>query len=87
MESLHNLNIEGFKGVTSWLDEVNTGMHSVVNNVHPVDLVLSVKVGIESGVDIVNNWPPGLIVVHEVSKTRGINNGQTEANAVLLDIG
>lgn len=27
-----------------------------------------------------------LIVVHEVTETRGINNGQAKANAVLLNV-
>lgn len=58
MESSHDLNIQGLQRVTSGLNEENTGVNSVVNNVHPVDLVLCIKIGIESLLNVVHNWSP-----------------------------
>lgn len=42
VESLHDLNVQRFERVASGLDEEHAGMDTVVNNVHPVDLVLSI---------------------------------------------
>ncbi len=72
--------------MASWLNKVHTGVNSVVNDVHSVDLVLGIQVGIEALLDVVYNWSPGLIVVDEVTESRGINNSQTKTNAVLLNI-
>ena len=69
------------------LDEVDTGMDAVVHNVHAVDLVLSFEVGIESLLDVLDNWPPRVIVVDEVTEARGIDNSQAQADAILLDVG
>jgi hypothetical protein len=63
--------------MASWLNEVHAGVNSVVNNVHTVDLVLSVQVGIKALLNVVHNWSPGLIIVDKISKARGINNSQT----------
>lgn len=62
-------------------------MDAVVNNVHAVDLVLGVEISIESLLNVVDNWSPRLVVVDEVSKTWGVNNGKTKTDTVLLNIG
>lgn len=72
--------------MTGGLDEVDTCVHTVVNNVHTVDSVLSLEVRIEALLNVLDNGAPRVIVVDEVSESGGIDNGQTEANAVLLDI-
>ena len=59
------------------LDEVDTCVNSVVANVHPVDLILRIQVGIEALLNVVHNWSPRLVIINKVTKTRGINNGQT----------
>ena len=87
VKSAHNLNVQRLQRVASGLDEVDTGMDAVVDNVHAVDLVLSLQVGIESLLDVLDNWSPRVIVVDKVTKARGINNGQAEANTILLNIG
>jgi hypothetical protein len=71
---LHHLNVDGLQGVASRLDEVNNGVDAVVDNVHAVDLVLSVQVGIEPLLNVLDNWIPRLIVVDEVAKARCVNN-------------
>lgn len=86
METLHDLNVERLERMAGGLDEENASMDAVVNNVHSVDLVLSVQVGIEALLDVVRDWSPGLVIVDKVAETRGINHGQTETDAGLLDI-
>jgi hypothetical protein len=73
--------------VTSRLDEVDTGVDTVVDNVHAVDLVLGIQVSIEALLDVLNDWAPGVVVVDKVTETRSVNDSQAQANAVLLDVG
>lgn len=61
-------------------------MDAVVHDVHPVDLVLGIQVSIEALLDVIRNWPPGLVVVDKVTEARGINNSQAQTNTCLLDI-
>lgn len=86
MKSAHDLDVKWLQRVASWLEEVDTSVDTVVNDVHAVNLVLGIEVGIESLLNVVDNWSPGLVVVDEVSETWGIDNSKTEADAVLLDI-
>lgn len=87
VEASHNLNVQRLEGVASGLDEEDTGVNSVVNNVHSVDLVLSIEVGIETLLNVVDNGAPRLIVVNEVAKAGGVNDSQAQANTGLLNIG
>ena len=73
--------------MTSRLNEVDTGVDTVVDNVHAVDLVLGIQVSIEALLDVLNDWAPGVVVVDKVTKTRSVNDSQAQANSVLLDIG
>lgn len=86
VKSLHDLDIQGLQGVASRLDEEDAGMDPVVHNVHAIDLVLSIQVGIEALFNIVHNWAPGFVVVDEIAEARGVDNGQAEPNTGLLDI-
>jgi hypothetical protein len=72
--------------MASWLEEVNASMDTVVNNVHAVDLVLGIEIGIESLLDVINNWSPGLVIVDKVSEARCVNNSQTKTDTVLLNV-
>ena len=58
MKSAHNLDIKWLEGVASWLEEVDASMDTVVNDVHAVDLVLGIEVGVEALLDVVDNWSP-----------------------------
>lgn len=69
-----------------WLDEVNAGMDTVVDDIHAVDLVLGFEISVESLLDVLNNRSPGIIVVNEVAKTGCVNDGQSEPHAILFDI-
>ena len=87
VKSTHDLDVQGLERVAGRLNEVDTSMHAVVDDVHPVHLVLCIEIRIESLLDVLDNWPPGVIVVDEVTEARGIHNGQAKADAVLLNIG
>lgn len=69
------------------LDKEDTRMDSVVDNVHAVDLVLSVKVCIVSTLNIVNNGTPRLIVVDKVTEARCVDHRQAKTDSSLLDVG
>ena len=86
MEPAHDLDVKWLQGVASWLKEVDTSVHTIINNVHAVNLVLGIEVRIESLLDVVNNWSPGLVVVDEVSETWGVNDGKAKTDTVLLNI-
>ena len=87
VEATHNLNIQRLERVASGLDEVDASMHAIINNVHPVNLVLGVQVRIESLLDVLDDWPPRIIVVDEVTKARGIHHSQAETDTVLFNVG
>jgi hypothetical protein len=87
VKSSHHLNVKGLERVTGRLDEENTSMDSVVDNVHAVDLVLSIQVRVESLLNVVDDRAPGLIVVDEVTETGCVNNGEAKTNTGLLDVG
>lgn len=73
--------------MTGRLDEINACMDSVVDNVHSVHFILGLKVGIESLLNVFDNWPPGVVVVDEISKARCINDCQTQPDSIFLDVG
>lgn len=87
METAHDLDIQRLEGVASGLDEVHTGVNAVVDDVAAVDLVLSLKVGVETLLDVLDNRAPRVVVVDKVTEAGSINNAQAEANTVLLNIG
>jgi hypothetical protein len=87
VKAAHDLDIKRLERVTSRLNEVDTGVDTVVDNVHAVDLVLGIQVGIEALLNVLNDWAPGVIVVDKVSEARGVNDSQTQTDSVLLDIG
>ena len=77
MQSSHYLDIQRLQRMTRRLDKVNTCVHSVVYNVHSVDLVLGIQVGVETLLNVLNNRPPGVIIIDKVTETWCIHNGKT----------
>ena len=63
--------------MTCRLDEIHAGMHTIVHNIHAVDLVFGVKIGIKSLLDVVYDRLPGFLIVHEITETRGIDHGKS----------
>lgn len=86
VQPAHDLNVQRLKGVAGGLDEVDTGVDTVVNNVSAVDLVLSLQVGIVSLLNVLYNRAPRIVVVHEITESRGVNHGQAKTNAVLFNV-
>ena len=86
VKAAHNLDVQGLEGVTCWLDEVDTSVDSVVDDIHAVDLVFSIQVCIEALLDILHDRLPRIIVVDEISKTWRIDNCQAETDAVLFNV-
>ena len=87
VQPAHNLNVQRFQGVTGGLDEVDTGVDTVVNDVGTVDLIFGLQISIVSLLNVLNNRAPRIIVVHKVTKARGVDDSQTQANTVLLNVG
>jgi len=87
MQAAHDLDIKGFQRVASGLDEVDTSMNTIVDNVHPVHFVLCFQVRIKPLLDIFNDWPPRIIIVHEIAEARSINNSKPQTDAALFNVG
>lgn len=60
--------------MASGLDEENASMDAVIDNVHSVNLVLSIQVGVVTLFDVVYNGSPRLVIVDKVSETRRVND-------------
>jgi hypothetical protein len=73
---LHDLNVQGLQRVASGLDEVHNSVDAVVYNVHAVDLVFCLEVGVKSLLDVLDNGVPRLVVVDEIAKAGCVNHGQ-----------
>lgn len=58
------------------LNEEYAGVDTVVHNIHAIDLVFGVQIGIVTLLDVVDNRPPRLVVVDKVTKPRGVNDSQ-----------
>lgn len=86
MKAAHDFDVQRLQRVASWLNEVDTRMHTVVDNVHTVDLVLGFEVGIKSLLNILDDGTPRIIVVDEVSEAWCINDCQSESDAVLFNV-
>lgn len=87
VESTHDLNIQGLERVAGGLDEVDTSVHTIVNDVHAVHLVLGIEIRIEPLLDVLDNRTPRVVIVDEVAKARSVHHSQAETNAILLNIG
>lgn len=87
VQPAHDLNVQRLQGVARRLDEVDARVDTVVDDVGPVDLVLGLEVSVVSLLNVLDNRAPRVIVVHKVTKSGGVDNGQTKTDTVLLDIG
>lgn len=86
MQPTHDLDVERLERVTSGLNEVHAGVDAVVDNVHAVDLVFGIEIGIEALLDVLDDRAPGLVIVDEVAKARSIDDVQSQAYTVLLNV-
>ena len=72
--------------MSGWLDEVDTRMNTIIHYVHPIDLVLSIEVGIETLLDVLDNWTPRVVIVDKIAETRSVHDRQSKTNTILFDI-
>lgn len=77
MKSAHNFNVQRLQRMARGLDKVHTSVNPVIHNVHAVDLVLGIQVSIKALLNVIHNWSPRFVIIDEVTKTRGIDNGQS----------
>lgn len=77
VESAHDFDVKRLERMSSRLDKVYTRVHTIVDNVHAVDLVFCVKIRIKPLLNVLDDWSPGIIVVNKVTKTRRVYNGQS----------
>lgn len=87
MQAAHDFDVKRLERVASGLNEVDTRMNAVIDNVHSVDLVLGLKICVESLFNVLNDRTPGVIVVDEVTKAGGIDDCQSESDSVLFNVG
>lgn len=73
--------------MTGRVNEVNTSMDTVVDDVTTIDLVFGLEVSVEARFDVIDNRTPRLVIVDKVTKTRRVDDRQLEANAILFNIG
>lgn len=86
MQSTHDLNVEGLQRVAGGLDEIDTGVDTVINNVCAVNLVLRLQVGIVSLLDVFDDRAPRVIVVDKITEARSVDHSQAKTHAIFLDI-
>lgn len=81
-ESLHDLDVEGLKGVTGGSDEVQASVDTEIDLVGTAGLLLLKHVGLVLVVDELDNGHPRVPVVDVVTESGGVNNGQTNCAKV-----
>lgn len=87
VQAAHDLNVQWLQRVAGGLDEVDAGMDAVVNNVDAVHLVLGIKVSVESLLNVLDDGTPRNVIVHKVTESRRVDDGQAETHAVLFNVG
>lgn len=80
-QPLHNFNIEGLQGMAGRSDEVKTGVDAEVDLVRTTGLLLLQHVGFMLVVEEFDDWHPGVAVVHVVTETGCIDNGQADCKS------
>ena len=62
-------------------------MYAVVHDVHPIDLVLGVQVGVKTLLNVFNNRAPRVVVINKVSEARSVHHRQPKANSIFFNVG
>jgi hypothetical protein len=86
-QALHDLDVERLESVSSRADEVKTGVYAKVNLLRSPRLLLLKHVALVLVVQELDNGLPAVTVVHVVSETRCVNNGQADLEELLLQFG
>jgi hypothetical protein len=83
-QTLHHFNIERLQGVAGGTDEVQARVHSEVDLLGPLWLLLLQHVALMLVVQELNDWLPAVPVVHVVSKSGCVNDRQADLEELLL---
>ena len=86
MEATHHLNVQWLQGMTSRLDEVDARVNPIIDDVHTVDLVLSVEIGIKTLLDVLYDWLPRIVVVDKITKAGSVNDCESKTYTIFFDI-
>lgn len=62
-------------------------MDPVIDNIHTVNLVFSVKVRVKARFNVLDDGMPGVGVIDKVAKAGSIYNGQAKTNTIFFNIG
>lgn len=87
VEFAHNFDIQRLQRMACRLNEVDTRVDPIIHNIHSVHFVLGIEIGVEALLYVLNNCFPGTIIVDKIPKTRGVHDGQPEANTILFNVG
>ena len=84
--------------MSGWLNKIDTCMNTIINDIRPMRFILSLKIRIKSGLDAFKNrlptslatkkrvwWP--ILIIDEITESRGIDDIESQSNAIFLDIG
>lgn len=86
-QTLHHLNVERLQRVTCWADEVQASVHSEIDLLGSLWLLLLQHVALMLVVQEFYNWLPAVSVVHVVAKSGSVDNRQADLEELLLQLG
>jgi len=72
--------------MTGGLNEVETGMDTVIDHFLTINTIFLFKIRVEASFNVFDNGLPTFIIIDKVTKTWGVNYGETETHAVFFDI-
>ena len=72
--------------MTRGLDEVQARMDTVVSHLLPIDPVLLLEIRIKASLDVLDNGLPALVVVDIVTEPGGVDDRESQADAILLNV-
>ena len=84
-QALHNLNIQGFEGVSSWANKVETAVHTHVAQLEALGLLLLTHIRLVLVINKVDNGHPAVAIVGIISKSRSVNHRQLDIELLLLE--
>ena len=72
-KTLHEFDIDGSQRVAGGRDEVDTRMDARVDNLLSVNTVLLLQISVESSFDVLQDRPPAIFIVDEVTESRRVD--------------
>lgn len=86
VQPAHDLNVQRLQGMAGGLDKVDASVDAVVDDVRAVDLILGLQIRVAPLLDVLHDGAPRVVVVHKVTESGSVDDGQAKADAVLLDV-